>query len=355
MSKLFYLLIAFAILSIALTIGYVSSHQKSAEERAPFRKPPSSPVANRVAGAGIVEAASRNILIGTFVPGIIAELPVVPGQSVKKGDVLLRLDARDVQATVDVQAAAVAVAQKQYDELKRLPRPEDVLIAEADVRSAQAALTQQTTRMARANKLIDENAISKDERDAIVEAEQVAVEQLASAKAALVKLNAGAWEPQLATAAAQIKQAEAALALAKTNVELRTVKAPSDGVVLQVNVQVGQYVNSVSSETLMVFGDTQTLHVRTDIDEVDIPRFEQAQTAIAYRRGDAKTPYRLKLLRIEPLVIPKQTLTGELQERTDTRVLQAIFEVVSTKDSDKLFVGQQMDVFAELLTNSERN
>ncbi len=173
------------------------------------------------------------------------------------------------------------------------------------------------------------------------------MEQLASAKAALVKLNAGAWEPQLATAAAQIKQAEAALAQAKTNVELRTVTAPSDGVVLQVNVQVGQYVTSVSAETLIVFGDTRTLHVRTDIDEVDIPRFESAKAATAYRRGDAKTPYQLKLLRVEPLVIPKQTLTGELQERTDTRVLQAIFEVIPAENAPKLYVGQQLDVFAD--------
>ncbi len=151
----------------------------------------------RVAGAGIVEAASRNISIGTFVPGIIAELPVEPGQSVKRGDVLLKLDTRDVQATVELQSAAVEVARKQFDELKRLPRAEDVLIAEANVRSAQAILAQQITRLDRANKLINENAISKDELDAIVEAEQVAVEQLASSKAALVKLNAGAWEPSL--------------------------------------------------------------------------------------------------------------------------------------------------------------
>ena len=167
MSKLFYLLIALAVLSVTLTIGYVSSHQKAAEERAPFREPPSSPIIERVAGAGIIEAASRNIFIGTFVPGIIAELPVTPGQSMKKGDVLLKLDARDVQATVDLQTAAVEVARKQYDELKRLPRPEDVLIAEANVRSAQAILTQQATRLGRANKLMTENAISKDELDAI--------------------------------------------------------------------------------------------------------------------------------------------------------------------------------------------
>ena len=86
--------------------------------------------------------------------------------------------------------------------------------------------------------------------------------------------------------------------------------------------------------------------MRVDIDEVDIPRFEQAKKATAFRRGDSQTPISLTLLRIEPLVIPKQTLTGETQERTDTRVLQAIFRVGANANHPKLYVGQQLDVFA---------
>lgn len=346
MSKLFYLLIGLSILSIALTIGYVTSHQKASEIRSPFRDPPSSPTPVRVAGAGVVEAASRNISIGTFASGIVSEIPVEVNQIIKKGDVLLKLDTRDVEATVGLQETALEVAKQQYEELKQLPRPEDVPIAEAKVRSAEALLDQQVKRLQRANKLKNENAISTEEREAIVEAELAAEAQLASAKAELVKLNAGTWAPQLATAAAEVKQAEAALAQAKTNVDLRTVTAPTDGTVLQINVQVGEYESGLSTETLMIFGDTSTLNVRTDIDEVDIPRFEQAKTATAYRRGDSQTPIELKLLRVEPFVIPKQTLTGELQERTDTRVLQAIFEVQPSETTPKLYVGQQVDVFA---------
>ena len=346
MSKLFLALIGLAVVSIALTIGYITSHQQAAELHAPYREPPSSPTAQRVAGAGVVEASSQNIDIGVSTSGVVTEVAAKPGQQVKRGDVLLKLDSRDAEATVAFQLAAVEVARQQLDELKQLPRPEDVLIADAKVRAAQALVDQQQKRLARARKLIGQNAMSSEELDAILEAESVAREELASAEAEQTKLKAGAWAPQLATAEAQLKQASAALQQSKTAVELRTVTTPIDAEVLQVDVQVGEYVSGAATKSLIVLGETNQLNVRVDIDEVDIPRFEKAKTATAFRRGDSQTPIALTLLRIEPLVIPKQTLTGENRERTDTRVLQAIFSVNANSNHPNLYVGQQLDVFA---------
>jgi multidrug resistance efflux pump len=193
--------------------------------------------------------------------------------------------------------------------------------------------------------LIGKDAISRQELDAAVEKDLVAQANLTSAEAALTKLKAGAWSAELNIAEAQVAQAEAALTQAKTNLALQTVTAPIDGEVLQVNVRVGEFVSSVSTTPLIVFGDTSQLHVRVDIDEVDIPRFQDAKKATAYRRGDAETPIPLTLVLIEPLVIPKQTLTGEIQERIDTRILQAIFKVDATGELPRLYVGQQLDVF----------
>ena len=345
-SKLFSILVVLAVVSIVGTIGYVTSHRSSADPTQPLHDPPTSPTANRVAGSGVVEAATRNIDIGVSASGVVTEIPVKPGQTLKKGDTLLKLDTREAEATVAVQQAALRVAEQQLAELKAQPRPEDVPIAESAVRSAEALIQQQQKRLERARKLDGQKVISAEDLEAIIEAETVAREQLASAKAELTKLNAGAWAPQIAVAESHIAQAEAALNQAQTTVSLRTVTAPTNGNVLQINVEAGEFVVAGPGSSVMVFGDTSELHVRVDVDEVDIPRFEQAKTATAFRRGDAKTAIPLTLLRIEPLVIPKQTLTGELQERTDTRVLQAVFKVDAVDKLPTLYVGQQLDVFA---------
>lgn len=51
------------------------------------------------------------------------------------------------------------------------------------------------------------------------------------------------------------------------------------------------------------------------------------------------------LLRFEPYVLPKKSLTGDATERVDTRVLQAIYRIADEKAP--VYVGQQMDVYIE--------
>lgn len=93
-------------------------------------------------------------------------------------------------------------------------------------------------------------------------------------------------------------------------------------------------------------GRVQPLCVRADFDESEIPRFDKIARAHAHPRGDSGRSYRLRFVRIEPYVVPKQSLTGDNRERVDTRVLQVVYAV--DEDSPALFVGQQVDVFVDL-------
>jgi len=63
------------------------------------------------------------------VPGKITDFPVVEGQVVKKGDLLVRIDPRDMASLADVGTAKVRLAQAEYERKKKL--------LEADVISTQ--------------------------------------------------------------------------------------------------------------------------------------------------------------------------------------------------------------------------
>ena len=52
--------------------------------------------------------------IGVKVPGRIAELFVIEGQSVKKGDILGRLEGKELDAKLKTVNAALKEAQDQY-------------------------------------------------------------------------------------------------------------------------------------------------------------------------------------------------------------------------------------------------
>ena len=62
-------------------------------------------------------------------------------------------------------------------------------------------------------------------------------------------------------------------------------------------------------------------------------------------RADQQVP--LTFVRVEPLVVPKRSLSGGVSERVDTRVLELIYSV-SPNDLHAT-VGQQVDVFIEEL------
>ena len=64
-----------------------------------------------MAGAGIVEASTENIAVGTFIPGVVTKVDVKIGDSVKAGDPLFQIDDRDLQGELAVRNAALAAAR----------------------------------------------------------------------------------------------------------------------------------------------------------------------------------------------------------------------------------------------------
>ena len=60
------------------------------------------------------EIDSKEIDIGVKVPGRIAELYIVEGQAVKKGDILGRLEGKELDAKLKTVNASLKEAQDQY-------------------------------------------------------------------------------------------------------------------------------------------------------------------------------------------------------------------------------------------------
>src|SRR6266478_3882918 len=110
--------------------------------------------------------------------------------------------------------------------------------------------------------------------------------------------------------------------------------------------RLGEYAQSGPLNTpLILLGDDTRLHVRVDIDENDAWRFQTCAPAMASVRGNPEIKTPLQYVRTDPDVIPKATLTGDITQRTDARVLQVIYSFDPA--SLPLYVGQLMDVFIE--------
>jgi multidrug resistance efflux pump len=327
----------------------------------PVAQPAVSPFTSQVAGAGIVEASSQNVSIGTNVPGVVTQVHVNVGDRVEAGAALFTIDERSTRSELAVAQAQLAQARAALAQARAAlardqasPRPEDLPPAQARVEEVKSQLADATAQLDNAERVkAVPGTISQEELDRRRWAVETARARVTTAEAELARIKAGTWGMQVdvsraevAAGEAQVVAGEARVAQVMTELERLTVRAPSAGQVLQVNVRAGEFAQAgVLSTPLMLFGSTSTLHVRVDVDENDAWRVRPQAKARASLRGNASLMTELTFVRIEPYVIPKRSLTGDSSERVDTRVLQVLYSFPS--GTLPVYVGQQMDVFIE--------
>lgn len=341
-------MIALSLLSVA---GYhVTRNAQAKPPLDPPVAPPRSPFGLSVAAVGIAEPRTEDISIGTHVTGVVQEVFVKVGDKVQAGAPLFRIDDRQVRADLAVRAALLATAQAQLKKLEQSPRPEELPASAAKVREAEAKVIQQEDHYRRQQKIYDRDSrvITAEEIVASKQDWLIAKEQHAKAQADDLLLRAGTWEPDLLVARATVAQNQAQVDQIRVELDRLTVKAPVSGEILRVNVRPGEYVGQPADRTLMILGDTERVHVRADIDEVDIPRLQVGNRARAFVRGASERPIPLEFVRVEPYVLPKKSLTGNSTERVDTRVLQVVFAI--DQSPSEVYVGQQLDVFIDAQT-----
>ena len=281
-------------LGAAIAIAVVLLDHRPPSTAAPLIPAPRSPFASFVAGAGILEPSTWNIAVAAPVPGIVSDVPVTANDRVKAGDVLFKLDDRDLQARLATAIAAVRSAQ-------------------AVERKARHHL--EVAERLQGTAIISEDEMARRRDDAAIAAAAVAV--------------AKAHENEI-----------------RTDIERRTVRAPVAGRVLKVNVRKGELdLANGSAAPPVLLGDDDKLYVRVDVDENDAWRVRPGATATAFVRGVPTVEIPLEFVRIEPYVTPKTSFTGLGTERTDVRVLQVIYGFA--RGSRPVYDGQQVDVFIE--------
>ncbi|QIF05804.1 biotin/lipoyl-binding protein [Roseimicrobium sp. ORNL1] len=310
-------------LLIYATISVVRSQPNTPRVDPPL-PPPRSTFERTVAGIGLVEPSSEIISVSSHLPGVVEKVYVKAGDRVKVGAPLFKLDTRALEAQLAEKEASVTALQAS------------AASAEARVKTASAALKEAKLLLATAEKLTTSRTISADE----VTQKRAAVE---TCEAALESSRAEAE-----AAHSQARASEAAKNMVSVDLERSTVTALVDGEVLQARIRPGEHATAgAAAQPYLMLGQTQPLHVRVDVDEQDAWRVSPEARAIAQIRGDSTRSTTLKFVRIEPLVVPKQSLTGAAAERVDTRVLQLIYRLEPS--AHRFLPGQQVDVFMEEL------
>lgn len=187
-------------------------------------------------------------IVAPQLAGYISDVPVKDFETVKKGDVLVRIDDRIYRQKVKQAEAALHANQAQIDALeqKRLSAGARVHSARAQVESAQAALHAAQANFDRNQSLSVKGVVAKS-------AFEQSTSALETARAALVaaQANVEVAEQDLATVAvsregyeAAVDGARAALQLAQIDLGNTVIVAPADGRLGEVGARTGAYVTA---------------------------------------------------------------------------------------------------------------
>ena len=184
------------------------------------------------------EVFSRNLVdVGAQVSGQIKELYVKVGDRVKAGDKIAQIDSIKQQNTLDQQLAALE-------------------ILEAKLNSAKISVDIALKQYKREEKLAKQNATSQQ---SLENAKDTYSLKLASLK----------------EIEAQIKQTGIEIDTARTNLGYTDIRAPFDGVVVSVPVEVGQTINAnQTTPTLVNIADLTKMEIRLQVSEGDVPNIK---------------------------------------------------------------------------------
>ena len=208
-------------------------------------------IRDAVDATGTVNAVVT-VLVGSQVSGTIAKLNADFNSRVRKGDVIAIIDPSLLQATL-LQATA------DLDNAKA-----NVTAAEAGLKKANASLVQAKADFDRTAALAKTNAGTQQELD------------LARANYETARASVDAADAGIVQAKAQVSQKDAAVAMARTNLDHTVIRSPIDGIVVARNVDVGQTVAaSLQAPTIFTIAqDLTKMQVYAKVDESDVGRIK---------------------------------------------------------------------------------
>ena len=225
-----------------------------------------------------VPVSTRNIVVSASAAGMIEPVLTVDIKSKASGELLeVRVDVGDVvepgQLLVKVDPRVPSNALRQ---------------AQADLDVARASVQNAEAQFKRADELFKTQSITETEYEAAV-------------------LSA-------ANARAQLIRAERNVEDAQISFDDTDVRAPSRGVIIQKNVEVGTVIQSATSNVgggavLFQMANLDTVQVRALVDETDIGKIQPGMDVTITVEAYPNRPFRGRVLKIEPQASVQQNVT----------------------------------------------
>ena len=262
----------------------------------------------------------QQVSVFAKVTGYIKRLGADLGDFVKEGQMLVEVDAPELNAALEGARASVSQAESSLN------------VAESNLASAQAAVISQQANLVKAqavakndgrnadrfNSLHEQGFIAAMERDNAktnAESSQAGL-NAAQAQLDVAKVQVETARSQVALAKSNVDGARASMKIAQTNLDNTRITAPFAGYISQRNLYTGASVNSQAAGTsnssigIMVLQDLRIVKVQVEVQERDISRVRIGSVAKVYVDAYPSRVFDAKAVRIVHALDPRTRTLG---------------------------------------------
>lgn len=251
-----------AVVVLLLLAAYIGRKQgwlgKKAGIQVSVAKVKKTTIIEKVSASGKVQPETE-VKISPDVPGEITDLFVEEGDSVVKGQLLLRIRADNYQSAVEMQQAQVSTQQANLAQAK-------AQLAQTMANSTQTQLTHK-----RNTQLHQQKVISQSEFEASKAAYEVSRQEIETAR------------QRVRAAGFNLQNAVASLGESRKNLNKTTIYAPVSGIISKLSVEKGERVvgtSQMAGTELLRIANLNTMEVRVNVNENDIIRVSLGDSAI---------------------------------------------------------------------------
>jgi HlyD family secretion protein len=294
------------------------------------------------AAPGRVEARSRETKISAPTIARIAQVLVKVNDKVAPGDLLVRLDDDEALARIQAAEAQVGLRRRARNEASTPKGSANRRKAEDAVADAENALFDAQVAFDRAFVAVRTGS-GKDEDVAKTRSARSAAEDRLKQKQDDLRTLKEEDDPPLPSRLeGELNVSRADLTLARTALERTRIRAPIEGVVLQVQAQPGELALPSAEQPLVTIADISSLRVRAELDERDIGKVKVGQRAVVRAGAFPGREFEGTVNSIAQIVGPGRISARGPRRLSDVDVLEV---VVALTDPGPLVVGMQVDVY----------
>jgi len=277
--------------------------------------------------------------VGSELEGRLIEFPKDEGSSIKKGDLIAKIDDKELLARLKEQEAELSLAKARLKEAESGARAEEIRRAEAVLSAVSVQLDYAKLELERYSELYKGNAIGKAALDEKEKAFNIAREKVKEAEEEKKLLERGAKEETLEFHREAVKRVEATVDYYKTLLEKAFISSPISGKVIHKYLQRGEMVSKGVS--LVAIADLSKIWINAEADETDVGKIKVSTPVEIRSDAYPERVFEGWVERVSDTIGGRKIRPNDSAKNLDMKVIQV---KIGLKEKGLFKPGQSVDV-----------